>query len=594
MSTLTQRFLFGLVVASVVASAACGGRDPIAPSDAGGTDAPPREDAGPPVDLGPPPTRCVGTPTACASLPTDPECRTVMGCAFSQCAGFTAACMTNRNEADCTSELGCTWSGTACAGVPRSCGTFVENAACAAQAGCTWSTRAQCRGSATACAMLSEAACTSQPGCGIEIPDMGPPDLGPPDAGCMGGAVGNTTLAIHTVTWAMAGGTVGLGNVAVRAEGPCAAAPIEMNTDGAGNLSLALPNAGAPWSVTFARAGYAAISIMDVTNIGFDGDVQLDPIGNPTYVPYPASGTVTGSVGIGNTVQVDCYDFGTTTVRGGGIWSSDFDLAPPPNPAPPLVFVALELDGAGRAVNFAASSEQPRTGAPVSGVSIALPSPAAAAIETRILFHLPTTGIADGSGGTMTFDVHHARLDLAQDPFVLVGTSALEPGAPGDVTLVIRHFGGSLDANLAGLSVLGRSGLINVLVHDFVDSEVTIPAIAALQIDGGSLGALNAYGYGSGYDLLILHIGETDFEDPHWRVFADARSGAATIDAVPRLPTSVSLADIGIVGGGTQVVPLYVRMRTGRGWSAQGVNQASSKHAYAGGGQFTSVSTADL
>lgn len=589
------RGLLGLALAlsSFVVLAACGPERSFPPTDAG-MDAG-RVDAAEPPDLGPPPARCVGSPTPCVSFATAPECETAMGCAFSQCGGFAVACDTNPSESFCRMEPGCVWSGTACGGSPQPCGTFADSAACAMQAGCVWSARAQCRGTATPCESLTAATCTTQPGCGVEIPDAGPPDLGPPDAGCMGGAAGTTTLSLHTVTWAMAGGTMALGNVAVRADGPCAAAPIEMNTDAGGNLSLDLPNSGAPWSVTFARAGYSAISIMDVTNVGFDGDVQLDPVARPTYVEPGASGTVTGTVGIGNSVQVDTYDFDTTNTGPGGTWASTFSLAPAPNPAPPLVFVALELDATGRAVNFAVSGEQPRTASPVTGVAIALPAPAVGAIETRVTYHLPMTGIVDYTGSLVPFSVEHALLDVAQNPYVIVGSDTLSADVtPGDVTFTIRHFAGAFDANFTGFQIGSASGLgiMNVLLTDIRDHEVTIPPIVSLGIAGGSLVDLAATGVGDGFDVLIVHIGETDVEDPHWRVFADARSGSATIASVPQLPSSVSLADIGIVGGFTSVLPLYVKLQTGRGWSTQGMNQAIPRYAYAGGGSYVTLSTA--
>jgi hypothetical protein len=419
-------------------------------------------------------------------------------------------------------------------------------------------------------------------------------DSGPPDANCMSGAPGTTTLEIHTVGPAMTGGTVDLGDVAVRAEGPCAGSAIEMSTDASGNLSLALPNGGAPWSVTLARAGYSAITIMDATNIGFDGDVRLDPIEPPSYSGFAASGAVAGSVGIGSTVTVDTYDFDTTMAGAGGAWSSMYYLAPAPNPAPPLQFVALELDGTGRAVNFAAAIEQPRTGAAATGIAMVLPTPAAAFVETRVSYHLPTSGIADAMGSVVPFGVEHALLDLAQSPYVLVGSEEIERGAaPGDVTLVIRHFGGPLDANLTGFQLQGASGVINVLVTDFTDHEVTVPPITSLGVSGASLGSLGASGVGEGYDVLVVHIGESDTEDPHWRVFADATSGSATIASVPQLPSSVSLADIGL-GTETFVIPLYVKMQTGRAWSAQGMNQAIPQYAYAGGSSYTMVSLSDL
>lgn len=596
MAAMTRSLVRLIVLALTAWSALAAGCDsrPRGVTDAGpGRDSGPPTDSGP-MDAGPPPIVCVGTPTACAALPTAPECATVQGCAFSQCAGFAVACERNPSQASCVAELGCVWSGTACTGVARECGTFLDMPTCQPQPGCTWSTRAQCRGTATACTALPDATCELQPGCLVNRPDAGPPDAGPPDAGCMSGAIGSTTLVIHTVTAAMGGGTSDLGSVAVRAEGPCAGTAIEMSTDASGDLSLDLPNAGAPWAITFAHAGYSAVSIMDVTNIGFGGDVRLDRVTVPVYAEYSASGTVGGSIGIGNVVQVDTFDFGATIAGGGGVWSSTFDLAPAPNPAPPLTFVALELDATGRALNFASSTARSRTTTPVSGVALVMPSPAATVTETRIVYHLPTSGIAVASSPLVSFDVTHALMDLAQFPYAIAGSQTIETGATaGDVTQVIRHFGGELDANFAGFQIQGVSGIINVIATDLTDHEVTVPPIDSLGISGTSLGGLGASASGSGYDVLIIHIGETDTEDPHWRIIADATSGSAAIASAPRLPSTVSFADIGIAGT-TTAIPLYVRMQTARAWSVQGMNQTSPEYAYAGGGSYVGLSLSDF
>jgi hypothetical protein len=586
MTRIASLFAVALLSLSVVPG--CGSPPAEVPDaavdDAGGIEM----DAGP-IDAAIP-IVCVGAPAPCATLATDTDCRTEIGCAWSQCAGFAVACDHNPTEVTCMADIGCVWSGTECSGVARDCGTFPESGSCGDQPGCTWSTRAQCRGTAVLCATFSAAVCESQPGCLVDRPDAGPVDSGPPDANCMSGATGSTTLAIHTVTAAMAGGTMDLADVAVRAEGPCAGSAIEMSTDASGVLSLDLPNAGAPWSITFARAGYSAISIIDVTNIGFDGDVRLDPLEPASFSGYDASGVVTGSIGIGGSVQVDTYDFVTTNAGAGGTWSSMYYLAPAPAPAPPLVFVALELDGTGRAVNFVASTEQPRTGAAATGIAMVLPTPAATAIETRITYHLPTSGIADASGTLLPFGVEHALLDASQSPYVLVGSETIEtgPGA-GDATLVVRHFGGPLDANFTGFQIQGTTGVINVLVTDITDHEVSVPPITALGVAGTTLGALDATGVGDGYDVLAVHIGESESDDPRWRVFADASGGSGAITTVPQLPSSVSLADIGLPDTVTFVIPLYIRMQNGRAWSTQGLNNAAPEYAYAGGANYTMV-----
>ena len=68
----------------------------------------------------------------------------------------------------------------------------------------------------------------------------------------------------------------------------------------------------------------------------------------------------------------------------------------------------------------------------------------------------------------------------------------------------------------------------------------------------------------------MLYLGEGMYSPgARWRVFATASAGAAQIDALPHLPSAVTLADIGLGAATTQFVPRYVRMQTGRAWSTE-------------------------
>jgi hypothetical protein len=160
-----------------------------------------------------------------------------------------------------------------------------------------------------------------------------------------------------------------------------------------------------------------------------------------------------------------------------------------------------------------------------------------------------------------------------------------------DLDLQVTHFAGPLDVNLTGITTASAASVLNVIVTDLADHTITVPPVTSIDTSGASFGALSAHAEGAGYDALVLHLGESDTERPHWRVIASAASGSADIPSLPRLPSAVSLADIGLGGGAASFIPLYVRMQSGRVWSTQAHNHAVPEQAWTVGTTYTTVST---
>ncbi len=598
----TSRFVRVLVGSwTCVVVAGCGGGDATTPDAARPVDmgvaidsARPLVDAWtpPPVDAGP---TCMGTANACTSATSSSDCTLIRGCGYGQCAGAPNDCHHLVTMTTCMGVQGCTWGGI-CTGTPTPCGSFTDSTSCATQDQCTWGTAASCSGNATACTSLSRDVCTTQPGCSLGPPDafVGPPDawVPPPDANC-GSGTGTTTIALHTIEPdTSVGGVQDLGMVRVHAESRCSGADMQLVTDATGHLSIDLPNANAPWDLTVAKVGYAAISIIDITRIGFDGDLRLDPVAQPTMSMHSASGTVTGTVGATSTVQVDCYDFDTTTAAAPGhTFMGNFYLGLE-SPTPPLVFAALELDPTGTALNLGTTSPIARPTTDTTGVTIALPATPPTRVVTHVHLRLPSVGLTAPTVN-MSSIVEHALLDTPGGPYVLTGSIVVTPiaGDPLNLDLAITHFPGAFDVNLGAVSIRSSDAVLNVILTDITDHEIDVTPMTELGTSGSSFDTISGDAAGAGYDVLVLHLGESTTERPHWRVFADATSGSASIAAVPHLPTGITVADIGFTGPTTTWVPIYVHMQTGRAWSTEAINRSVPQYAWSVGGSYNTIST---
>jgi hypothetical protein len=404
------------------------------------------------------------------------------------------------------------------------------------------------------------------------------PDAWPPyDATCAA-PPGSTTIVLHSVAPdPVAGGIRDLAHVHVHAESGCGT-DMQLQTDATGHLTLDLPNAGAPWAVTLALAGYAAVSVLDITTIAFEGDVRLDPITpTPAPVTYLAQGTV-GGIAAGNHATVDCFDSGTGTEPTAPFYFYSHFQVGEEAPNPPLQFVALEWSPSPlpTLLNIGSTGPMTRPAADLpTAITIAMSSPPPTPVVSHVVVHLPTTGITAPASNVNAFPAQHALFDLPNAPTMVTGALDVRQHAypVPDFDIAITHFPGPWDVNRTGLwATAAPDTWIDVNITDITDHEVTVPPVTELTATGTSFDTLAARATGAGYDLLVLSLGEGMYAPrPRWRVYATTSSGAARIDGLPHLPSAVTLADIGLGAATTSFVTRYVRMHTGRGWTTEGL-----------------------
>jgi hypothetical protein len=521
---------------------------------------------------------CVGTATDCSTLTLE-SCSTVMGCQETQCLGFPVPCST-RDMAHCAESTGCTWTAGTCSGTPVPCATSASPGECNANSGCTYGGMVVCRGAPVTCASLTRETCESQPGCMIFVPpfDAGPPpDSGPPntDAGC--GTFDAGLPGMVDVTARVVLGPPPLtaaAGLTVRVESECYGGMEEV-TDSEGRVTFTLAREMGPWSLTAATAGYSAVSILDVANVDMlEGDIRLDPINVPAEMPHMVSGTLAGAVGVGNMVQIHAYYFDIIPAAG-ATWSSTF-YASGFSVRQPLTFTAIEIDGMGRAVNFA-STEVPRVEMAITGVGITMPAPRLAPQVTTVVVNLPDSGMVTGDGSTVV-GAFARRLSIL-DPAQSVSTGTAQASIAGsNVNITVQHFPTVLPTNFAGATIDSAFARLNVARSDLTDTAPIVVGPGTLTLLGSTLGDLQVITTdASGHDAVVLHIDE-DGRGPRWRVFAPT---LPQFTRVPHLPSGITLADIGIMEESVvQVLPLFVKTESGAAWSTFSLDRGVLGYAY--------------
>ena len=547
----------------------------VAPMDAGaGFDAA-RPDAG---------TReCVGTPTECATL-TTATCDTVVGCQITQCVGFAIACAMRSRDECMAGGTGCMWTGSACEGAATRCADVTDEAVCRTNTGCTWDPSTTCRGAPVACDTFSRDACTTQPGCMIYVP---PHDAGPelPDAGCGTFDAGTGMVDIDVrIVKGPSPVTPAMG-ARVRVESLCGG-NMEADVGADGVVHFSLPREAGQWDLTAALAGHNAMSLVDVTNFALTGDIRLDPLVRPDDLPHAVSGTLGGSVGVGNTVQIDAFLF-ETIMSASATWSSMYASGPWSMPQP-LFFTAIEMDSMGRAVNVA-TTEVPRSGADITGVTLDLPTPRVAPTTSTWLVHLPAVGMVTTAGATPRGAFAERLSTIDDGEYVWTGTAQIAlVGA--DVQVTVQHFPGVVDTNFAGATIDGTGGRLNTYKSDpAAGGDVTVGP-GTITMLGRSLADLEVDAAGvSGHDAVVIHIGETDMQSPRWRVFAPT---LLPVTRVPNLPSTVSLIDIGLTpASSTSVLALLIKMESGHIWSTRNANAGVEGYQYSIAGMYQTFST---
>ncbi len=511
---------------------------------------------------------CEGAATACSSL--DPAaCTSVMGCVVTSCRGFPVACARLLTMAECDQQDGCSWSG-ACGGSPREC-TTLSDTECAMQIGCVVGSRG-CSGFATACSAFERARCLEQPGC-MYTPDAGR-DAGPPDAAPMPCAPGSTPLRVRVV----GANDAPMAGAAVRTEGESCGIGFEATSGADGVVTFMVDAALGPWSITAARAGYSAVSVVDVLGFDFAGDVRLDAITPPSTESYPASGTFS-PVRLTSLYKVDTYDFETVTDSRGS-WSSNHYVESPPSP---LRFVALELARGEEALDIAVSPEMVRPRGPVTDVALTFSSTPVRLRSLRVT--LPPAGPLSVASPSY-FEVQHA---LPSGSYVVVGSAALAAFTTSELTFAVRDFATfpmnflytSSDTGLFQLNVF-RSGPNE-------DATIAIGQLEDLSMSGLDLADARVTASGTGWAWIGFHVGESETQPPRWRIFgALAADGAPTSIEVPRLPTGISAADLGLLGA-TSVLPIVIETEAVPPWSLRASNQGVMGYRATAAGSYQSI-----
>lgn len=586
MTPLARILSFFALLGALALAPGCGDDDG-APPDAG-ADAGDAPDAGE-FDAARPDAggrECVGAATECGTLDVA-ACGTVMGCHPSRCVGFALACaMRTRAECMMATGTGCSWDGTACIGTAVACTDVSDEAVCRMNTGCSWGAREVCRGTPIACETFARDACTTQPGCMIYEPphDSGPPM---PDAGCgsFDAGTGMVDVDLRVVTGPAP--VTPASGAHVRVESACGGF-MEMDTAADGTVHFSVPREAGEWDLTAAMTGHAAVSVLDVTNVTLTGDVRLDPVAaRPDELPHTVSGTLGGSIGIGNTVQIDAYNF-ETIMSATATWNSMF-YASALSLRQPLAFVALEMDSMGRAVNVA-TAEVPRTEMDITGVTLALPAPRVAPTTSTFMVTLPASGMITAADAMPVGAFAEQLSTLDEGEYVYSGTGQVVAAA-GGLQVTLQHFSGPAATTFAGATADGAAARLNVYTSAPATAGDIVVGPGTMMMTGGALSDLEvALAGASGHDTLVIHIGETGTENPHWRVFAPTLPPVAR---VPHLPSAVSLTDIGLtVAAPTSVLAMFIKMSSGAAWSTRAANQGVPEYQYtvAGGYQMVSAS----
>lgn len=337
-------------------------------------------------------------------------------------------------------------------------------------------------------------------------------------------------------------------------------------TDAAGHVTLVVDGPADGWAVTAARAGYSAVSVLDLAGSPV-GPLRIDRHTPRAFTAVPISGTVTGATA-GSTVLVDAYDFDTqnlTATAGTNAFSTQFYTS---TGEPPLTIAALEITG-GHLTRLATTTIDPRPHTSPASVELALGAPITP-IQTRV-----TVTIV----GDPVFWSILSYYDAVDGPWI----------TPGSVTLVGNVGTFEHDPRLPPthgfLTWDGPAYRTVVIVHDFPGGDVALAPPTATALGCGTdraTGAFAATGVASGdVDALVLHIDEGEDHGPRWRVYCSPTAHDPSHPClVPALPSGIDPADLGILVGGVQALAMMQTSHAGALWSAPGTAFPSARLDY--------------
>jgi hypothetical protein len=307
---------------------------------------------------------------------------------------------------------------------------------------------------------------------------------------------------------------------------------LEATTDVDGNVTFMVDASKGPFDLSFAKAGYQPVSVLDVTES--PGDIKTYPVVQPLTVDV--TGTISGKSLPSNRVNID-------TLGAVAIQRTQADyllhLYGSSIPAP---IVGIEVDATGAPVNIVGSVARTYD-APVTAVDLAFSAPAPAVTTTTFPIEFPTTGVITGA---VTNEVSQAGrfsqlyvIKSYEGVPLSVGSGRVTPPSNSVATATVRHFEGEFAPTAAlaqfnsgdGDPYFGTGGYFPV-----TGTAPTIPTVDALEMAGTTLEDLagTAVGAGWGHTYFVVYGEDSSL----WRIYPSAAN--VTNRRMPHLPSQFS------------------------------------------------------
>jgi len=377
-------------------------------------------------------------------------------------------------------------------------------------------------------------------------------------------------------------------HVRVEATGRAAGPFFEAMTDANGDATLFVDPQAFPVDVTVARTGFGAVSIVGLDAAPAEPINLSAPLTPPTQFGM-ISGTISGKQSNANMVTLDA-DLFITNETTNPSYTTQY-LFGPGTASIPLRVVAVESQN-GVAVNFAMSAPKPRDGMPQQA-DIVMPSPPISPLVTTVNVTLPNSGVfpgAPGGLGAMTQEVLEVH-DPTGVVYSYVGISRLVVPSALSWEWTVQSYStgqGEVIGRLAGDD--GAFRLVAQLHRLGGAQSVSIGELRsiALPAPGSELLDMRIGVDAPSYHALAVNIGEdASPRSPSWRILFPSHNGPVTGGRIPRLPSNVTLAGLGLTPGAqTSVGFLLIAMDRSEPWTQPGVFQVTRDVAYQLGTQY--------
>lgn len=371
------------------------------------------------------------------------------------------------------------------------------------------------------------------------------------DAGAQGGSTVELTLDV--IEHGDVIPTPGAG-VSVRIDGK--GASVETRTNERGHAAATLDAATGPWEVTVARADFHAVSIIDVTG----------PIRQPLHL-YPQtwalpstdeisvsmSGAIRGRTDSSTQVHLEAPAVGTVA-----LWETKYSATVSAAPdTEQLRILVTERDASvdpnvGGPILNALWLNIPWTGADLIA-DIDFPAPPRHSSPMTMVIEAPTTGAVIAAGFTATAD--RARRVESNFAFNVGGTEIIpDPNVEGRFMWTIDALAGDMAPTVVATSLHDDSGERLVYVRAVPDEGAVIDVPPAKQLDavGAEIDSLSLSWEASAYSRVGASVRNTDGRGGAWFVYSSGNRKLIA-HAWPRLPSDVSLADVGLAEGELQL-----------------------------------------